>query len=88
MDDFDLSKIGGQGSHGIDALFKREPNLVKPVGSRRKVASIGDLASFIRLSSDTLVHRADRDLWSIRRQPDGGMYVERMFDDNGSPLKG
>jgi hypothetical protein len=80
---FDLSKFEVQSSVGIDALFKREPSKPK----RKKIASLNDLTGFIRLSNDTLIHKADRDLWAIQKQPDGTMYVERMFDDDGSPLK-
>lgn len=84
---FDISNVQVQGSHGLDAFLEREPELVTPKTARRKVASIQDLAGFTRLSTETLVHKADRDLWSIKRQPDGSMFVERMFADDGSPLK-
>jgi hypothetical protein len=85
--DFDLSGFEVQGSTGLDAFFSREPEIVSPTPTRVKVASIRDLSPFIRLSNDELIHKSERDLWSIRREPSGGMYVERMFDDNGSPLK-
>jgi hypothetical protein len=82
---FDLSAFEVQGSTGLDAFFSREPEIVTP--TRVRVASIRDLNPFTRLSADELVHKADRDLWTIKRQSDGAMFVERMFDDNGSPLK-
>ncbi len=84
MSDFDLSKIEVSGSTGIDALFEREPNLIK---ARVRVASCRDLAAFTRVSEDTLVHKADQDLWSLRKESDGKYYVERLFDD-ATPLKG
>lgn len=84
---FDLSGFEVQGSTGLDAFFSREPEIVTPAKSRVKVASIRDLSPFIRLSNDELIHKAERDLWSIKREPNGSMFVERMFDDNGSPLK-
>lgn len=83
---FNLSDLQVQGSQGLDSFLEREPQLVTPL-ARRKVASIQDLAGFIRLSTDTLVHKADKDLWAIKRQTDGSMFVERMFADDGSPLK-
>ncbi len=82
---FDLSGFEVQGSTGLDAFFSREPEIVTP--ARIKVASIRDLSPFVRLSNDELIHKAERDLWSIKREPNGSMFVERMFDDNGSPLK-
>jgi hypothetical protein len=83
--DFDLSKFEVQPSTGLDCFLARNANMVIPL--RQKVASIKDLSSFIRLSADELVHKSTRDLWTIRRQGDGGMFVERAFDDNGAPLK-
>lgn len=84
---FDLGGFEVQGSTGLDAFLQREPAIITPNPSRLRVASIGDLSGFTRLSADTLIHKADRDLWAIRRQSDGSMFVERQFDDNGSPLK-
>lgn len=84
---FDLSNIEVQGSVGLDALLEREPEMVTPKTARRKVASIQDLAGFTRLSNELLVHKADKDLWAIRKDADGGLFVERMFADDGKPLK-
>jgi len=85
--DFDIgSMFQVQASHGLDAFFAREPQMVTPTG-RRKVASIQDLASFTRLSNDTLIHKAEKDLWAIKREADGSMVIERQFDDNGKPLR-
>jgi hypothetical protein len=59
---------------------------VTSIRRRVKVATIPDLNGFRRVSADTLVNLASRDLWGIRR--DGGdLYIERLFQDNGSPLK-
>jgi len=85
MSDFDLKCFEVSGSTGIDALFQREPALVRP---RIRVASCRDLAAFTRVSEDTLVHKSDRDLWALRREADGKYYIERMFDDASGPLKG
>jgi hypothetical protein len=54
---------------------------------RMRVASLGDLTEFLKLADDTLIHKSTKDLWSFRR--DGTEYViERLFDDQGDPLKG
>ena len=57
-----------------------EPNKIR-------VASLGDLTDFLKMADDTLVHKSTKDLWSFRQ--DGSEYViERLFDDQGEPLKG
>ena len=83
--DFDISTFEVQPSTGLDCFLARNATMVTPI--RKKVASIQDLGPFVRLSADELVHKSTRDLWTIRRQGDGGLFVERTFDDNGSPLK-
>lgn len=83
---FELTSFEVQGAAGLDAFLAREPQLVTPTG-RKKVASLNDLSPFTRLSAETLVHKSEKDLWSIARQSDGSMVIERMFDDNGQPLK-
>ena len=53
-----------------------------------KVASISDLASFFRVSTDTLVHKAQKDLWRIAENPEGDVVIERLFDpETKSALK-
>jgi len=67
--------------------------LTKPLKTvskyRRVYSDLGDLSlSFITSSDsgDELVHKATKDLWAVKK--DGSSYViERLFDDNGSPLK-
>lgn len=54
--------------------------------SRIRVASLGDLTDFLRIGSDTLVHKATQDLWKLTKDPQG-FVIERLFDDNGGPLK-
>jgi hypothetical protein len=85
--DFDIgSMFQVQGSYGLDSFFAREPQMITPSG-RRKVGSLQDLSSFIRLSNDTLIHKSEKDLWAIKREADGSMIIERQFDDNGKPLR-
>lgn len=88
MRDFDLGQIQVTASSGLDALFEQEPQLVRPFKTmRRRVASLQDLDAFQRVSADTLIHKSDRDLWSIGKEADGSFYVQRLFDDQ-APVKG
>jgi hypothetical protein len=89
--DYDIGQVEVSGASGLDALFTREANLVRPLkmaSGRTKIASMSDLKPFMRLSSDTLIHKSDRELWSLKKEADGSFFVERLFDDNGDPLKG
>jgi hypothetical protein len=87
MLDFDLSQIQTSGATGLDALFQREKHILSNP-QRIKVAAIKDLHNFVRLSADTLIHKSDRDLWALKKEADGQYFIERLFDDNGEPLKG
>ena len=51
-----------------------------------RVASLGDLSNFLKIGSDTLVHKATKDLWKLS-QDSSGYKIERLFNDTGSPLK-
>ena len=84
---FDIGGMSMQGASGLDAFLAREPQIVSPTPKIR-VASIQDLNGFVRLSAETLIHKSDRDLWAIKKDADGGMVIERVFDDTGAPLKG
>lgn len=86
--DFDLGHVETAAETGLDAFLASNPEVLKPLKmASRKVASLGDLSNFIRLSSETLVHKSDRDLWAIKKEADG-LVIERLFDDDGKPLKG
>ncbi len=88
MSDFDLGGIEVSGASGLDSLFEREAHILSPhKTARTKVASIRDLHNFVRLSSDMLIHRSDRDLWALKREGEN-YFVERLLDDKGEPLKG
>lgn len=82
---------------GRDAKIDRIPAEFLQVVSMR-VASIDD--HFVILSGPslmahsmfaddetTLVHKATKDLWSVKLGEDGSYEIERMFDDNGNPIK-
>ena len=58
------------------------------VANSIRVASLGDLSDFLRVAgtSDTLVHKATKDLWHVKKDADGYL-IERLFNDSGAPLK-
>jgi hypothetical protein len=56
--------------------------------SRRKIGSLTQLDGFVRTASDQLVHKANQDLWSLQKGANGEFFIERLFDDQGGPLKG
>jgi len=57
-----------------------------PPAATKRVANLGDLNGFLRVAADTLINKATRDLWSVRK--DGKDFViERLFRDDGNPLK-
>jgi hypothetical protein len=66
-----LSRVEEETS-GMDAFL----------GGKIKVASLGDLSSFFRVSNDTLIHKAERDLWRIGEDESGQVIIERLFDPN------
>lgn len=47
------------------------------------------LADYLAKSNmdDVLVHKATQDLWSLKVGEDGSYDIERLFDDDGNPLK-
>lgn len=50
------------------------------LSNKVKVASLGDLRSFLRIGEDTLVHKAEKDLWRIGENDRGEVVIERLFD--------
>lgn len=53
-----------------------------------KVASLGDLSDFFRIATDTLIHKAQRDLWRISEDQEGQIVVERLFNPkDNKPIK-
>jgi len=52
----------------------------------RRVAGLGDLGDFLKVAKDTLVHRATKDLWSLKKVGEE-FVIERLFDETGDPLK-
>ena len=61
---------------------KRRANAV-----RMTVANLGDISGIFKAANgDELIHKATRDLWSFRKNGDEYV-IERLFDDDGKPLK-
>lgn len=85
--DFNLDMLH-MGSVETFQVETQKRTVTAAMKGRTKVASVGQLAPFMRLSADTLIHKSQRDLWTLRKEADGDYYIERLFDDNGSPLKG
>ena len=47
-----------------------------------RVASLGDLSEFFRVSSDTLIHKSVKDLWRVSEDEGGKVVIERLFNPN------
>lgn len=48
--------------------------------NRVKVSSMSDLIGFSRVDGDTLIHKAQKDLWRISENKMGEVVIERLFD--------
>jgi len=66
-------KTAGEEINGMDDYLSKK---------KVKVASLDDLFNFVRISSDTLVHKAQKDLWRIGEDEKGQTVIERLFDPN------
>ena len=56
--------------------------------SRKKIANLEDLYNFIRIgSSDKLINKSTKELWTLKKSDDGEYEIERLFDNDGDPLK-
>ena len=96
---FDVGSIDTGDATGMDAFFASEPQIVSPVGvaaqieaqrpapPRIKVTRVSQLDGFVRTSSDQLINKSTQDLWAIRKNGDE-FFIERLFQDDGEPLKG
>ncbi len=80
MVDFDFP-ISFSASSGLDALLD-DSSLISRESKRvtRKISSLGDLSDFLRISSETLIHKATQDYWAVHREEDGTLTIERLVD--------
>jgi len=69
------------------AEMKKELKSLKSARAIR-VSSIGDLTQFLKRADGKLIHKSTNDLWSYSKGADGQFLVERLFDEEGEPLKG
>lgn len=84
--DYDLGEISSSSS-GLDSFLGDKSSTSLPKTARVKVASLDQLEGFVRTASDTLIHKSDKDLWSLQKDANGDYYIERLFDGD-APLKG
>jgi len=74
----DLSNVEEE-TNGIDGFFS---------SNRIKLSSLGDLSSFLRVGDETLIHKAQKDLWRVIEGDNGDIMIERLFDPkSGEALK-
>lgn len=79
MDSF----LGGEEVQDLRELTASEA----PRGKRIRVASVEQLSGFTRVANDTLIRKSERDLWSLAQTDEGEWVIERLFDEDGNPLK-
>lgn len=87
FDDHKTMAVAAQ--HLLVSEAQRKKAQRKTASMTRRASSIDALLAgdeFVKLAEDTLVHKATRDLWGLRQEP-GGYVIERLFEDDGSPLK-
>lgn len=72
-------------SSSVDSFFKKPEPTVRTSGKIR-VSSVNNVPGFQKVSSDTLVHLAQKDFWKIG-QDDEGYFIERLVDDSSGPIK-
>jgi hypothetical protein len=69
-------------------LRRASPRKRMATAVRMTVANLGDISGIFKAANgDELIHKATRDLWSFRQDKNGSFVIERLFDDEGKPLK-
>lgn len=72
----------------IHRHYLRAATAVKTAVSRAiRAQSLGDLSAFFQRSGSDLIHKATRDLWSLQQTEDGNYRIDRLFQENGEPIK-
>ena len=95
---FDMTEIEHDSASGMDTFFqdvdyeKASFDKAASVGKkelpdRMKVSSVSQLDGFSRIASDTLVRVSEKDLWALEENEQGEFTIERLYDDDGNPLK-
>lgn len=84
--DIGTLKDAEEESSGMDDFLS--DNQMRLSENRMKISSMRDLLDFSRVSTETLVHKATKDLWKIGENDKGEVIIERLFDpDTKKPLK-
>jgi hypothetical protein len=79
MKNADSLRDAEEETNGIDSFLSNENRIV--------ASSIDDFFCFHRVGTDTLVHKAEKDLWRIS-EAGGEVVIERLFDpDTKNPLR-
>lgn len=90
--DYKLTAIEMTAASGMDAFFAENPSIITPTGTpvqakvaadRLAVRTLQDLQGFTRVASDTLIHKSTQDFWSLRKDPQGQYFIERLLDGAG-----
>lgn len=72
--------------HATHLRLAKGHNRTQKMAGKMRVASLGDLGDFLKISADTLVHKATQDIWSFKKDADGYV-IERLMGEDGKPLK-
>ena len=62
------------------------PVSAKTASSFRRRLSAASFDEFLKTSSNELIHKATRDIWSLQQDGDD-FVISRLFDETGEPLK-
>lgn len=77
-----------QGADSSEPLFSEKGgSSISSEDTRVRIASVDQLKGFTRVSSNTLVRMSEKDLWGLKEDEDGEFIIERLFDEDGNPLK-
>ena len=74
---------------GMDAfIVPKKAEIKNKLPDKIKVGSLDDLSDFFRIANDTLVHKAEKDLWRISDGGTDGCVIERLFNpDTKEPVR-
>ena len=86
MKDFDIASIQTSCPSSFDDFLKDITQNPPKAPMRKKLANLGSLNEFLRISNEQLVHKSTRDLWALQKDAKGNFYVERLFEE-GEPLQ-
>jgi len=72
---------------GQMAEMQKELKSLGKAAKTIRVSNLGNLTDFLKAADGHLVHKSTNDLWSVTADGEGFL-IERLFDDEGQPLKG